>query len=286
MAQWHDAIRSIHEQHFGDPWQERLVAINQRFGLSGDNVFLTHGQTVPPPWFNGDIEAVRPGDWVLMVSLNPRVIPSEVETIRWYDNQGFTAETYWAHWRRFNTNHWYWKFFRPRVRLASRLMGKPVTPNLEPLFATEQMIFVELCPYGSGSFKPSQSMVEELATTDEGFKIAAVVRRLLIERGKPHAIVVNGNLALGDFEALERDRFTWDELRYESVESLSGRSPGRMLWHRQGHYHVNAAHKIPVFGCPFLKSTKGPNSNAEIDDLADRIRAFIRSEQFSPDLAL
>ena len=55
---WYGPIRAIHDEHFHDPWEERLTELNARFGLQGDDVFLTHGPGLPPPWFNGDIEAI------------------------------------------------------------------------------------------------------------------------------------------------------------------------------------------------------------------------------------
>ncbi len=70
---WYSPIRAIHDEHFYDPWEERLAQINARYGLQGDHALLTHGPGLPPPWFNGDIEAVEPGKWVLVISLNPRI---------------------------------------------------------------------------------------------------------------------------------------------------------------------------------------------------------------------
>lgn len=270
MGQWYEPIWNIHENHFYDHWQERLSRINSRYQLTGENTLLTHSSTVPPPWFNGDIEAVQPGEWVLMVSLNPRVKPTETEAIQWYDDQRFTPESYWRHWRRFNENHWYPTFFYPRVRLAARVMGESVSREKARWFATERMLFVEMCPYGSGKFKFPRAGLEELSRSDLGFRIAAKVRHLLIEYGEPAVIIVNGNDAVADFELLDKRMFSWDEVRYESISE-------KRLRFCQGHYRISGTNMIPVIGCPFLRSINGANSFAEIDQLADHIRVFVQA---------
>ncbi len=61
---WYSEIRAIHDRHFDDPWQERLTYLNERYGLTGKDALAIHGPNVPPPWFNGDIEAVEAGTWV------------------------------------------------------------------------------------------------------------------------------------------------------------------------------------------------------------------------------
>lgn len=277
--QWYDEVRSIHDEQFYQPWQQRIQELNRRFMLAGDHVLLTHGRSVPPVWFNGDIERIKRGDWALMVSLNPHIDPNARQAFDWYDSQGFDPQSWWEHWRRFNMEHWYWKFFRPRARLAAGALGEVLPREKEQWFATERMLFIELCPYGSQSFTLSKHAHERLVAADIGFLIAAKVRRLLIEQGRPAVIVVNGNAAVEDFSALAQANVAWDLCTYESVEAVSGRCPGRTLWHRQGYYHAGDGLAIPAIGIPFLRTVHGANWNSEIDQLGDQIRAFLASRR-------
>ena len=61
---WYDGIRAIHDRHFGDDWQERVNELNRR--LTGPQDFMLPHRAYPPPWFNGDIERLEPGRWVLV----------------------------------------------------------------------------------------------------------------------------------------------------------------------------------------------------------------------------
>src|SRR5829696_1175123 len=81
---WYQDVRHIHDRHFHDPWQDRADAINQRYCLSRKHMLLTPGPGVPMPWFNGDIEAVEPGRWVLVISLNPHTDPDAQDALDRY----------------------------------------------------------------------------------------------------------------------------------------------------------------------------------------------------------
>lgn len=274
---WYGPVRAIHDDHFHDPWEERLAHINDRFGLQGNDVFLTHGPGLPPPWFNGDIEAVQPGRWVLAISLNPRLNPRSPSAQDWYRDQGFTPDTYWDHWRHFNTNHWYPDFFAPLASLAAGALGMQLADADIPRFATDRMLFVELCPYGSQRFTLPGRAVEELSREEAGFQLAVAVRRILIEQGQPALILVNGKPAVEDLETVDRDRIWLRAISYDSVDKPKEGKKQKRLWHKQGHYVTSDA-PIPVIGFPFLRTRMTHNSSAERRQLSGHIQYFLKTQ--------
>ena len=272
---WYSEIRAIQDRHFYDPWQKRLSQINEKYGLSGKDALATHGRNVPPPWFNGDIEAIEPGRWVLVVSLNPRVDPQSQEAMHRYRDQEFTPEKYWDHWRRFNTTNWYARFFSPLARVAAYGLGESLEDQeSEKSFATNRMLFIELCPYGSLQFKLSRDVVEELTQEDVGFKLAAKVRRILIEQGRPVLVLLNGTATIEDFEFVDRERVSLRRIEYPSVDKPAVGKNQKRLWHKQGYYGAPHGH-VPVVGFPFLRSRMTAASNGELRQLGGHIRYFM-----------
>jgi hypothetical protein len=271
---WYQAIRDIHEQHFHDPWQERVDEINKRYALAGSHMLFTPDPDGPVPWFNGDIEAIEPGHWVLVISLNHYVNPASRSASVVHSIAGYTPETYWDHRRTFNTTHWYRKFFGPLARVAAVALGEELTKAQESTFATNRMIFVEICPYGSQKFSLSWQTVEELLTTDLGFRLAANVKRLLIERGHPSLVLINGVRAIDMFAHVYADTLRWREIRYPSCDPPK---KGRIQKHLRhfcgsldlGHYVV------PVVGFPFLHTPATHNSHLEVAQLGEAIRQFV-----------
>lgn len=193
-----------------------------------------------------------------------------------YYGRALTRDSAWDFWRTHNREWWYWRFFRPLVRVAAAALGESVATQAEPAYATERMVFVELCPYASRRFVLSPKTVAELTATDPGFRTAARVRRLLIDQGHPALVLVNGRAAVADFELVEQDRLAWDEVRYDSVDGPGPRGKRKQLWHKQGLYGADIeATSVPVVGFPFLKKPMSHNSNAEIEQLGERIRQFL-----------
>jgi hypothetical protein len=213
---WYQEIREIHDRHFHDPWQERVDAINQRYLLSRHHMLFAPDSGVLVPWFNGNIEAVEPGRWILVISLNHYVDPVEREASGRDTGAQYTSATYWDQRRAFNMNHWYRDFFGPLARVAATALGDELTKEQEAAFATNRMIFVEICPYGSQKFSLSWQAVEELLATDLGFQRAAEVNRLLIEQGRPALVMVNGLRSIDMFEHLYADALTWQQIRYDT----------------------------------------------------------------------
>ena len=268
---WYQEIQNIHDRHFSDPWQDRVDAINQRYRLSRQHMLFTPDPEGPMPWFNGDIEAVEPGRWVLVISLNHYVNPDARASRERDDGARNTPESYWDHRRTFNTEFWYRKFFGPLARVAATALGEPLTREQEPAFATNRMILVEICPYGSQKFSLPWQTVSELLSTDPGFQLAADVNRLLIERGQPALVMVNGRRAIDMFEHLYADALTWRDIRYESCDlPREGRKP-KSLIHSCGSLDLGQ-HAVPVVGFTFLRTPATHSSHAELALLAGHIR--------------
>ena len=136
---WVEQLRELHDQAFSVDWATHLGALNRSLALTGPHELTTPARKCPPSWFVGDVEALEPGRWVLVISLNQK---------RHDAGQGFTPQTYWDHWRWLHRSHWY-DFYRPPVRLASTALGVEIRPEQKPEFATTNVVFVEMCPYAS-----------------------------------------------------------------------------------------------------------------------------------------
>lgn len=105
--------------------------------------------------------------------------------------------------------------------------------------------------------------MKALLGADLGFQRAAEVNRLLVEKGHPALVLVNGVGAIDMVEHLYTDELTWHEIRYDSCDlPPEGRKPKR-LWHRCGLLHLGSQ-VVPAVGFPFLRTPKTHNSNAEL----------------------
>ena len=181
-----------------------------------------------------------------------------------------SIEKDWDYWRSLNRDDWYPRFYRPMVRLAAAALGEEIPQEEEPDFATTRMVFVELCPYGSGHFRFGGESLMRLAAEDPGFQTAARVRNVLIREARPALVMVNGTAAITTIQSLERGQLTVEEHPpYESI----GR-PGKILRHWEGRYD-SAAASVPVLGFPFLRKPRTHNSYAEIAQLGNYGRALI-----------
>ena len=147
---WFRELRQLHDKNFHEDWTSHIDALNRELGLTGPDALALPAPGLAPPWFVGDVEAVPPRQWVLVISLNQARREEDEE---WHLAQGYPEQTYWDHWRWFNRDeHWNPRFYRPFVRLAAQAMGVEMRPEMEQEFATTRMVFVELCPYPSRSF--------------------------------------------------------------------------------------------------------------------------------------
>ena len=257
---WIRQLRELHDQSFSVKWADHLENLNRELGLTGPYELSTPARACPPSWFVGDVEALEPGRWVLVISLNQK---------RHNAGEGFTPKSYWDHWRCLHRKHWYKRFYRPRVRPAATALGVQITPEQEPEFATNRVIFIEMCPYPSDKSRFSGKDFIGLTMEDPGFQEAAHVRRILIEQASPALVMVNGVPAIEALEHLDRDRLTLDERRtYQSATT-----PAKRLWHREGHLTTGES-SVPVIAFPF-RSPKAHYSYRDIDRLGKRARVLV-----------
>jgi hypothetical protein len=271
---WYEDIRRIHDEHFDDPWQQHADDINHRYGLVGRHRLLTHGPDIPLPWFIGDIEAVVPGRWVLAISLNHQVNPDAPYFRSRLGEPHPTADSYWDYCRTFNLHHCYRPFFGPLARVAAAGLGQPLPKERECEFAANQMIFTEICPYGSNQFDLGWSEIEDLLSEDPGFQLAGEVNRLLIESGDPALIMVNGVAAVETFERIQGDALSWGELAHASPDAPRPGKNRKRLWHRCGALR-SGTQSVPIVGFPFLRKPRTHNSNAEIAELGQSVRRCV-----------
>jgi hypothetical protein len=264
-ASWLAELRRLFDAAFDDTWPAHLDELNDCYRLSGDNKLSTH---VPesPLWFIGDVEAIQPNAWVLAISLNPHT-PKPPDT---YDI-GDTPDFYWNLWRTHNCVPEYWKktqVYKRLARVAAGALGEDLPGGQEQVFASNQMVFTNLCPYASGRFAFRPDQVAGLVARDRGFKTMARINRLLIEQAQPALVLVNGVHSMDAMESVYSGKLNWSEHRYRSDDK-----PTKCLRHRQGVLDLGAA-AVPVVGFPFLGGFNH-NANKEIDQLIRSIRAGI-----------
>lgn len=272
LTDWRAELRRLHDNALPFDWETHLTTLNARYRLAGDDILSTTDTGLPPAWFNGDLEVITQGRWVLVVSLNPGKPEAGA-----YGN-ALRRDNTWDFWRRHNEGKWwYWRFFRPLVQLAAQALGEDVTRTDEPLFATERMVFIELCPYASRKFKLAPDVIAELSREDPGFFIAQKFRRILIEQAEPAVVLINGVPAIRDVELLDVDRLAWEEIRYTSPTNLFRGRP-KQLWHKQGIYAASHG-PVPTIGFPFLKKAATHNSALELAQLGQHIRTFLLQTQ-------
>ncbi len=66
-------IEDLWVEHFDDPWSVRVDRFNDMLQLNDGDRFLLPNSRCSPAWVNGDVQRMKPGEWVLVVSLNPHV---------------------------------------------------------------------------------------------------------------------------------------------------------------------------------------------------------------------
>lgn len=264
---WIQQLWELHDQSFLVDWADHLDNLNRELDLTGRYELSTPARDYPPSWFVGDVEALEPSRWVLVISLNQKAHDA---------GEGFTPKSYWDHWRYLHRKHWYKQFYRPRVRPAATALGVQITPEQEPEFATNRVIFIEMCPYPSHNSRFSGEDFVALTKEDPGFQTAAGVRRILIEEASPALIMVNGVPAIEALEHLDRDRLTLDECR--TYQSLT--TPTKQLWHREGYFTTGES-SVPVIAFPF-RSPKAHYSYRDIGRLGERACVLVSESSRQP----
>ena len=276
MTPWYQPIRDTHNRYFRGPdpqttWQEHLAALNGRYASQlGGRHLMNNAPSLPPPWFIGDIERVRDNPWVLIISINPKIDATDTDRMQEYLDRAFTPDTYWDECRLFQeTRHWNQGFVSAFARLAAMGLGEdpPTGERALRRFATDRILFVEACPYASDGSPLDEKLTVLLSHTDPGFKIAADVRRQLIERGRPRFFLVNGIPAGKALESTDRGRIHVERQGYVSVD-------GNRRWHTIGR-SATPSGDVPFVGFPFLRRSNTHNSLTERDELGKRIAAYV-----------
>lgn len=189
-------------------------------------------------------------------------------------------DAWWHQRRRMNSERWYGQFFSPLARVAAAALEENVAREDESEFATNRMVFVEICPYVSKRFALGWPIVAELLQSDLGFQLASQVNRLLVQEGDPALVMVNGSSAISMFEHLYGGDLQWREMLYDSCDApRQGRKPKR-LRHYCGALCF-AGRRIPVVGFPFLRTPATHNSNAEVALLGSQALQCIHAERLS-----
>ncbi len=65
---WFRELRQLHDENFREDWTSHVDALNRELGLTGHAAFGLPARGLPPSWCVGDVEAVPPRQWVLVIS--------------------------------------------------------------------------------------------------------------------------------------------------------------------------------------------------------------------------
>lgn len=251
---WIDDVRRIHDQQFDVRWSYHVSRINSMLGLNGHGQLQLPHPVMPPPWFNGDIERLVPDNWVLVVSLNPHIDPTDTSL----HGTSFSAQGWWDYWREFNRTsaHWKGQFFPRLVKLAARCLDEDAPANMNE-FAATRMLFIELCPYASPSFSGwSWSTVKRVAEQDVGFATARLIRQTVFEHGRPRLVLCNGRYAAWDVKDQQ-----CPEMEQVEVRLSRGAGPAVRLW--RGTFRSRSG-AFPVIGFNQLgRRNSRPNEETE-----------------------
>jgi hypothetical protein len=276
MSEWWQSLSDLNNRYFDGPapgttWPAHLEQLNARYHLSGrDELSILPKAELPPTWFIGDVTKVVPGEWALVFSLNPKRDKDK----EWYFTQPWewNADSFWhfqTTW--FAEGYWNAMFHGPLTRIVARVLGDaPATSKHEQIsFANKHLVFVELCPYASDSFALSPETLVQMRDQDVACQVEAQMTAIMLRDGRPGLILVNGNDATNNFDAVYGGSLQWEWLTYASASK-----PGKMLWDKPGHLTVGDR-TIAIAGFPFLRKPATHNSGIEIDQLAERISGLL-----------
>lgn len=91
-ASWIRELRRLHGENFHRDWKSHVGALNRELGLRGRGEPGLPAPELPPPWFVGDVEALREDEWVLVFSLNQA---RREEDEQFHRDQRHTEQSYW-----------------------------------------------------------------------------------------------------------------------------------------------------------------------------------------------
>ena len=268
---WVRELRRLHEENFWYDWTSHVRDLNRRYDLAGRDELNLPNAGLPPSWFVGDVEALDPGRWVLVVALNHGSWADRDEAHRRQQRDSVQGD--WDFWRFLHKKDWYAQFYSPMVRLGAMALGEGVPDEREQQkqYATTRMLFVESCPYSSPRFTRGRAVLDHLvAEGDRGLRVLERVRHVLVEKAHPALVLVNGNPALSTLRLLEGERLHLEEhRRYESASK-----GGKTLRHSEGRLDAGRR-SVPVLAFPFVPGRKTHQSRSEIEQLGAYGRTLV-----------
>jgi len=247
---WYDPIRKEFDASFNDTWAPRLARFSHELPTkaAATKFHLPH-KDVPPAWFNGNLTAMKPGEWVLVVSNNPHG-PGIGPTLPLADADA-SREGWWNHLHTVNPDGANWGrpgVFPKVIDLAAAARGVDVSagPGASDDFAAERMLVIEFCPYASQTWPTIQwdPTMKQLAQETEGIRrYARRIRGLLFEYGQPKAVLCLGQEATWD---VKDKQFGEDRMFRMNVELKS--RPGEFTALYQGTYQPKNGPPFEVIG--------------------------------------
>ena len=273
MVDWLERLRQLHDGAFSVDWQSHVNGLNRTYGIAEESRLRTVAPGLPPVLFNGDVEALRPGKWTLVVSINPGSNPLPEQL---YLEKFSRPRDFWNHWRTYNRDYVRTQsdFFPRLVELTRGILPTEESGGSAMEYATTRMVFIEIWPYASQGWPPkqkkgtvprwSQRVEDKLFKDDPGVVLEARIADLLLSEAQPALLLVNGRPSVHHFEHLHPQAVRWRGVEYASLSDSR-----KALWHMEG-----SAQDVPAIGFPQLRKARTHNSATEIQQLVTAGRRF------------
>jgi hypothetical protein len=240
-------IRELIEEAFQQTESEYLKEIEDARRLTRTDFALLR-----PVFIAGNPGDVEPGQYLMFVGLNPKYDEKSIGVARHHELiNGSATSNEQATLRYFSNHRIPHKYFRTRAKVLAAVMKSlpPSALDIVPLLQSKAL-FLESVPYSSAQSPGMQSRrLRELPNVARCHK--AIVR--LIAEHTPAAVILDGNTThwlLDSPEKVERQ-----------LASVTKSGPCTVS--------VSQFGQIPVIRTSFIGSRRGPNSNAQLQDLGD-----------------
>lgn len=266
---WWESVKALDDWAHALDWPTHLEKLNELRGLGDDRRLKLSIEGWPPAWFTGNIEALRPRNWVLAVSLNP-ASPSP-------DHYGdYESSNSWDFWRNHNrdSNHWNnrTKFFPRLAELARTALPAPASDFDNETIASDYMLFLEFCPYASQSYPFDKwdklGGAQGVADSDVGFAINRQIRQIAFLHGQPLLALVQGGHSRNDVKDFQSPYMT-EKVIGEGDEQLN-------VW--TGEFH-GANGSVPILSFPFFTAPTSLKLEIRMNLLKSEIQNLLRLNQ-------
>jgi hypothetical protein len=266
---WWKPIKMLDAWAHEIDWEAHISALNQSYGFKGKQELSTSIKGWPPAWFTGNMEALQPDKWVLVVSINPaRPISSHYGNINKRNSWHFWCE-HNRDPRRWDKHH---PFFPRLANLARNALPNEVAVLDDATITSDHMLFLEFCPYASVG-EPFQSWAgpgraQEVANGDIGFAINRQIRHLAFLHGRPRIALVQGAYPAYDVKDFQCPSLSQQMLFIGETEMK--------VW--QGSFHgANGA--VPILGFPFLAAQTTLQLEPRMNALGRHIRMLVEAKK-------